>query len=490
VPTQRPESIRQSAIFAGAVQLAGTAFTAVLTLYLVRALGNADYGRFALALAVGAIVVLPSDFGVSSSTARYIAQSFGDLRRITEVVSVAIKLKAIVSSAVGTAIFLAAPLIARLYGESNLTTPVRVVAVAVTAQGLFGLASAVFTAHRQMRTVLAVVTFESASETIASIALVAGGAGVVGATVGRAAGYVLGAAAGLVILGRRYGGLRAILAMRFDKTLALSISRYAGAVAAVDVIWAILSQIDVLMMGIILTPVAVAAFQAPSKLLSLATYPGLALANALSPRLAGDSSSARTVDVVALTARRLLIVQAFGAAFVFGYADLFVRFALGHRYVSGSAESVLRGLAPFVILSGLAPLLSTAVDYVGGARRRIPIAAVTLAVNVGLNLLLLSRVGPVGAAVAVDVAYAIFVTAHAVVARQLFGLDTKAVGRTLLVAVVAAGSMIGIIELIRAAALGPGMTVAAGVLGSVAFIAVVAAAGDRALFIGSTPREP
>jgi len=142
---------------------------------------------------------------------------------------------------------------------------------------------------------------------------------------------------------------------------------YAGAIAVVDVIWAILSQVDVLIMGVFLSPAAVASFQAPSRLLSLATYPGLALSNALGPRLASERSTSQTLVT---TARRLVVIQAFAATICLLYARQIVHIALGASYVHTAAPSVVRVLAPFVMLSGLAPLLSNAIDYVGGARRR------------------------------------------------------------------------------------------------------------------------
>ena len=68
-PARSPGVVRNSA-YSLAAQLSTAGFTAILTVYLVRALGPARYGVFALAVGIGALLVLPSDFGISSSTAR------------------------------------------------------------------------------------------------------------------------------------------------------------------------------------------------------------------------------------------------------------------------------------------------------------------------------------------------------------------------------------------------------------------------------------
>jgi hypothetical protein len=142
-------------------------------------------------------------------------------------------------------------------------------------------------------------------------------------------------------------------------------------------------------------------------------------------------------------------------------------------------------MSPFVLLSGLAPLFSTTIDYLGGARRRIPIAAATLFVNVTINLLLLRRIGPVAAAIAVDAGYFVFVFGHAFVATRLLGLDLRSIGRTLAAVTVAATLMTATVALIRASSGGVPVAIVAGFAGSGLFAAaVVVSRQHRVLLIG------
>src|SRR4051794_36603179 len=75
----RFDSIRRNAFFGLATQITTAAFTAVLTLYLVRKLGPHDYGLFALAVGVGTILVLVSDIGISGAAGRFMAEESADL---------------------------------------------------------------------------------------------------------------------------------------------------------------------------------------------------------------------------------------------------------------------------------------------------------------------------------------------------------------------------------------------------------------------------
>ena len=75
------DTITRNAAFALASQIATASFTAVLTIVLVRVLGPEDYGVFALALSVASLVFLPADFGISQSTARFVAEHRGERDR-------------------------------------------------------------------------------------------------------------------------------------------------------------------------------------------------------------------------------------------------------------------------------------------------------------------------------------------------------------------------------------------------------------------------
>src|ERR671918_2512210 len=89
------DTIRRNTAFALASQLATATFTAILTIVLVRVLGPEDYGVFALALSVASLVFLPADFGISQSTARFVAEHRGERGRIAEVTADGLKLKVV-----------------------------------------------------------------------------------------------------------------------------------------------------------------------------------------------------------------------------------------------------------------------------------------------------------------------------------------------------------------------------------------------------------
>ena len=61
-------------------------------------------------------------------------------------------------------------------------------------------------------------------------------------------------------------------------------------------------------------------------------------------------------------------------------------------------------------------------NYLGAARKRVPLAVVALAVNAIIDIILIPKIGIVAGAIGTDVAYAIWVPAHLLILRQLIGL--------------------------------------------------------------------
>ena len=432
------DTIRRNTAFALASQLATASFTAILTIFLVRKLGPEDYGVFALAVSVASLIFLPADFGISQSTARFVAEHRGEDSRIAEVLSDGLKLKLVAAGVLCALLFAVAEPIANVYEVPELVWPLRGVALAVFGQSIVGYYRTAFEALGRVSLTLRLIATESAVEATASIALVLLGAGVTGAAFGRAIGYLFGAVFAIVLIARAVD--RRALSLRRGDTggRVKDIARYAGALLIIDAVFAVITQVDVLLIGAILGPAAVGVFQAPAKLITFLHYPGLALSAGVSPRLSRGGAGPN-VGAFRDGIRYLMILQAALVVPVVVWAGPIADVVLG----SGFEESadVLRAMAPFIYLFGLAPLVSVGVNYLGEARRRIPVAIAALLANFGVSIVLLYEIGVVGSAIGADVAYLIYVPAHFWICKQLLGLPLRPIAATFARTLVAAGAM-------------------------------------------------
>lgn len=438
--TLASESISRNAVFAFLGQLATATFTAILTLYLVRALGPTGYGVFTLALAVGGLFMLPADLGINGSMARFIAERRGDRRAIGGIVADALQLKLVLAVVVCVALVAAAGPIADAYDSPAMEWPLRGIALAGLGTGLMALFAYSFSAQGVNTLRFRLTLGESIVETGASIALVALGTGATGAAFGRAAGYLFAGVVGLVMTVRLLGRSSLVRGPLLGDGVR-RIARYAGVLALVDGAFRLFEEIDALLIGAFLGVASVGLFQAPLRLVSFLHYPGLALSIAVAPRVARHAQHAPSVGALTGSLRWLVVFQAVLIAPLAVWAEPIIDLLLGSAY--DESANALRALAPFAFLAGLAPLLSTAANFLGEGRRRIPIAIVALLVNVAIDVVLLPRIGIVGAGIGNSAAFALYVPGHLWICWRVLRFPLVPLLVTTGRALLAAGAMSG-----------------------------------------------
>lgn len=465
------ESIARNTGFAFAVKMTGAAFTAGLTLFLVRALGTDDYGVFALALGVGGLVLIPSNLGVSPAAARFVAERRGDPRAVAEVVGDALRVNVAVGLVAAVALALAAEPVAAAYDAPDLAGPLRIFAIVLFGQNLLLMYDAVLAALGRVSVFLRAVAIESATETGASVAFVLLGGGAAGAMLGRATGYAVAAAIGLALVLRTIGR-HARPALRRRHGNIRRIAGYSSALAIVDGAFSLFSRIDVILIGAILSVQAVALFEAPLRLIALFGHVGTAASTGVAPRVA-RSAGGPNRGALQSALRLLILFQGLLIAPLLVWADPLAELALGSDFAE-SAE-VLRALVPFAFLSGISPLLAGSVNYLGEARRRIPIALGALAVNLVIDLALLAEIGIVAGAIGTDVAYTLYVGAHLEICRRLIGIEVRPLLAALSRTLVAAAAMAAVLLPFGTSDVSVPLLLGGGALGALAYVGALLA---------------
>jgi O-antigen/teichoic acid export membrane protein len=466
-PESGSDSITRNAAFGLATQLTTAAFTAGLTLYLVRALGPGDYGVFALALSIGTLLMLASDFGLSGSAGRFIAEHRGDPHAVAGFLfqTVTLKLLAALPFCIGL-IALADP-IADAFDNPDLALPLRLMAVVVLGQGMFLLFRAVFASIARVSLTWIITVLESALEVTASVALVAAGAGAAGAVLGRGVGYVLGTVIA-VFVAIRHLGRRAVRERTSGN--ARRLITYGGALFVVTVAYTLFEQIDVLLIGAIIGTTASGIFEAPLRLTTFLSYGGLALAMGVAPRLARGTEGPN-VEAFMRGTRYLVIFQAALLPWLLAWSGPIVDLTLGSGYEE--SVDVLRALTPYVFLLGIGTFITLGVNYLGEARRRVPLAVACVLVNLVMDLVLLPRIGVVGGAVSTNVAFTLYVGGHFWICKTILGIPLRPLGASLLRCMVAAGAATLVMAAFGTSSLSPAEWVAGGLAGMATYALVL-----------------
>ncbi|HEX8053656.1 MAG TPA: oligosaccharide flippase family protein [Thermoleophilaceae bacterium] len=451
-------------------QLVTGLFTAVLTIYLVRALGPREFGVLSLAIGIGTVLLLPSDFGISGSASRFIAERFPDRPAIAAIMADALRLKLAIGAIVSIALLATAGLIADAYGEPELGWPIRWMAIAVFGQSMVGFFRYAFLSMRDAGTGFRIVAGESAVEAAATIGLVVLAGGAASAAAGRAIGYTFGA----ILAGSLAARLLGRAAFSRSRRLADArrrLARYAGALFAIDVAFSASVQMAPLMIGGFLGAREVGLFTAPSRLMILLQYPGLALANGVGPRMARGEDHEPETRLFTTAFRYLIVLQALLLVPIVAWADPIVDLLLGSEF-SESAD-LLRQLTPYIFSSGLAAILASGLTYLGEAKRRLPIAIGDVFLTAGLTAGGLATIGLSGAAYAADIVSVLYVGVHFWIIRGLVDLPLRPLLLALVRGLLAAAAAAGVLVLFGTDDLAVWEWVAGGAGALLAFTAVV-----------------
>lgn len=424
-------------------QMCAAAVTTGLTIYLARALGPEEFGVFSVALGIAATLFLFADLGISTSAARYVAERRDDPAAVAEVMASALRLKLTTGGIVCLGLFLAAGPIGAALGEPKLDWALRGMALALLGQNLMALYGAAFVALGRVSKDLQIVVAKSVVELVATVLAVMISAGAAEAAFGRAIGFVMGGTAGLLLAVRFLGPEAMSLRRAPNSPIAGQVARYAGVLFVIDGSFALFAQIDVILIAGLLSATAAGLFQAPLRLITFLGYPALALAAGVTPRLAGEVEGRRT-DAFSAALRYAVLLQGAVLAPLIVWATPIVDLILGDGY-EGSAAA-LRGLGPYAFILGVGTLVSVAVNYLGEARRRVPVALGALAVNIVIDVILIPEIGIVAGAIGTGVGFLIYTAGHLWILVDLIDLPLRPLvvtfGRTMLGVVAMAGVLL------------------------------------------------
>ena len=467
-PDQQVDSIARNTAFAVAVKLTSTVFTTVLIIFLVRYLGPAEYGVFALAMGVGGLMQVPSDLGISHSAARFAAEVRGDPGAVAKVVSDAFRLKLVVGGLASLGLIALAGPIASAYGVPGLAWPLRLLALAMFGQTLMLFWGMMFEALGRISVYLRVVFGESAIEASLSIAIVLFGTGAAGAMAGRAAAYAFAAGYGLALVTRTLG--RSVRPRRAGHGHGRRIAVYGSALIVVDGAFTLFSTIDVLLIGAILSVSAVGLFEAAYRLAGVLYFIGLPVRSAVAPRLTGGGADHEALEAAI---RYVVLIQGVVLAPLIVWAEPITRIVLGTEFL-GSVDT-LRAMAPYALLTAVSPLLAGAANYLGAAARRVPIAIGAVAVNAAIDVALLGQIGIIAAAIGTGVAYALYVAAHVRLCQDVAGLRLRPLVAPFLGSLAAAGGMALVLLLFGTGEIALPLFLVGGALGTAVYAAILLA---------------
>jgi O-antigen/teichoic acid export membrane protein/Mrp family chromosome partitioning ATPase len=370
-----------------------------VTLLVARRLGRVDVGVYAQAYAFLALLSPLSMIGLTHGLTRFVAVYLAerDPGAVRGTVRLGLAASTLVASAVGAALFAAAPLLARgAFSEPRLTVPLQFVALALPASAFTNAALAATQGYRTMKPFALIgLIFEPVARLLLAGALLLAGMGLRGVMLALLVSNLGAAVLAALALRRVMGPQTAPPTYTPSRLFSFSTMSWSAGLASTALIWA-----DILLLGLLGNSAQVGVYNVATRLVQLATFVMLPINAAFAPRIAdldarGRTESLRHAYQLAESWIVRLSLPGFVLLMVFP-ADLLTLF--GRGFAIGAAVTMILAVGKFVdAATGPCGLM---LNMSGRPGLNVLDNLVGLVLNVVLNLLLIPRFGIVGSAVA------------------------------------------------------------------------------------------
>ncbi|MFP9192180.1 flippase [Natronosalvus vescus] len=422
----------------------------LLLVLLARLLEPAEYGLLFLAIAVFGVLGVVSKLGIAKSGARYVAEyKERDPSQLPHILRTCLLYNLATIGIVVVALAVGHQLIADALGEPALA-PLLVLGIGyVVVESLKVYVRLVLQGFESIQFAGTIYALDQASRLVFAVTFVLLGFGALGALAGYILSFTLAAGIGLIVIYvhhyRPHRGEGAV-----EPGLRRRIAEYTAPLTATSTANVLDKQIDTVLVGFFLTPVAVSYYVLSKQIVHFVETPVKALGFTISPtfgaeKASGNSAHAARIYEQALIHTLLLYIPiAVGLVLV---ARPTIALIFGSEYLE--AVVVLQVLSAYIVLQSITTLTSNSLDYLGRAKSRAIVKGVTAVMNVVLNVILIPRLGVVGAAVATVITYSLYTVANVVIIHQEFPLQLGRVARSIGQIVTITGVMAAVVYIVR-----------------------------------------
>jgi len=380
----------------------------ILVIMLARLLSPSEYGLVYLAVSIFTFATLFGKVGLGNSAARYVTEyEEKDPGQIPHIVETTAVILAITLGIATVGLVFASGQIAVVIGNSELQTILLAGALFVATGGLVESSRKLCQGFKKIEWAAYIKLVDAVVRPIVAIGLVFVGFGAVGAITGYVVSSLSAAFLGVVLVYNFYSNsTRGVI----ESGLRRRIAEYAIPIALTQNSDTVLKRVDIILIGIFLTPIAVSYYVVAKQLMTFLKAPANSLGFAITPRYSeqihrGNLDTASRLYSKALTSILTFYVPAAVGLVIVAEPTLTLIF--GSEYTGGVI--VLQILVFYLIAQVISYVTSGGLDYLGRAKYRAYAKAGAAIINVVLNLILIPMIGVVGAAISTVSSYGLYV---------------------------------------------------------------------------------
>ncbi|MCU4802066.1 flippase [Halobacteria archaeon HArc-gm2] len=415
-----------------ASQIIKTFTGSVLVVILARLLSTEEYGLLFLAISIFGVLNVFSKLGLAKSGARYIAEyKSSNSNQIPHILKKSLKYNILTIGVVTAVLFLGHTLISDALGEPQLEPLLLIGTLYIIFGSLMTYVRLCFQGFEEIELSAFINAANNVIRLVIAVTMVGLGFGASGALLGYVLGFAVSSFIGFwLIYSRIYTDYISTESAAPD--LGMQIFRYSIPLTLTSTADVIDRRIDTILVGFFLNPAAVSFYVVGKQAIQFIKTPLSALGFTISPTLGsqkaeGNIEKASEIYETALLHSLLLYIPA--GAGLFLTAEHLIRLIFGAEYLN--AVPVLQVMAIYGVFQSITQITSNGLDYLGRARARSISKGITAILNVTLNIVLIPRIGVVGAAIATVITFGIYTTINFYIIYTEFVLNPWRLAKSL-----------------------------------------------------------
>lgn len=417
----------------------------VISLVVARWGGVTVWGTVAWAMAYATALLIAAKLGLDLGASR-LASEFGVTRpgALRPLYSAALGVRAVATALVAAGSFALAPEIARWFGDTTLTWPVRIASAVIVCVSFYEYQEQFFIGLNRQNTVARVRSLTLGIRVLATAAVIMAGWGAAAVLSGYVVAWIIGITVFSVIVYRYLPEVdpadeQAGRARLRRRLLAISIPL---AVSGASV--TVFSQMDKLMLGYFIGVEEVGQYTIARNVTEVALFPTFALVMMLRPALASRYASGRLDECARLIRHSLRLSLVVGMLFVSVFAVMSIPLITLVFSSEFSYAGELMALFVWVIaFRSVGVLVLPALVAAERTQLYAYLTTFSAVVNFVLNLLLIPSLHARGAVVATIISYGLLMVAGLYQVIRIFRVRLGFRAFSLAVRTVLAGAMAG-----------------------------------------------
>jgi|Deesub1362A_J573_1020465.scaffolds.fasta_scaffold00115_88 stage V sporulation protein B len=362
-----------------------------------RMLSTTEFGILNMALPIQYLVIILASSGIAPSIAKFVAEKKEDEKALKLVISSSLVYYSIIGLALGTVFFiLSKPIGVYFFGTKEVIFPFKISALAMPFGFLISVYTGVFQGFMRMNYMAAVLIFQQIARIALAVIFT-----VISAT---ATSAILGSTLGFIVA----VPLAFILFWRLDQRLGnpdfkvfKEVFFFSLPVSATSISSFVLAYIDILLLGYFLTPHDVGLYSAASPTSRLVLAFSVALYATLIPSISElrhkrNLKKIRMSIIYSYKISLAVLIPATTLSIIF--SEKIISLLFGATYIEAAVP--FRILVLGTAFLGIFTVNSGILQGLGKPKVPMRLLGITAGIDVVLNIILIPKLGIVGAAIA------------------------------------------------------------------------------------------